>query len=58
MFFKDLKMKITSRISEEDMIKSLASFLNGINILHPFREGNGRTQRLFIKNWQKMLDMN
>lgn len=44
-YFKDLK--------KEDMIKSLASFLNGINILHPFREGNGRTQRLFIEELAK-----
>lgn len=43
--FKDL--------NKEVMIKSLASFLNGINILHPFREGNGRTQRLFIEELAK-----
>ena len=30
-------------------IKSAASFLNGLNILHLFREGNGRTQRLFME---------
>lgn len=29
-------------------IKSAALFLNGLNLLHPFREGNGRTQRLFM----------
>jgi len=40
-YFKDLK--------EEQFIKSTASFLNGLNILHPFREGNGRTQRLFME---------
>lgn len=44
-YFKDL--------NKEAMIKSLASFLNGINILHPFREGNGRTQRLFIEELAK-----
>lgn len=26
----------------------LAYYLSEINVLHPFREGNGRTQRLFI----------
>jgi len=40
-------------LNKEAMIKSLASFLNGINILHPFREGNGRTQRLFIEELAK-----
>ena len=40
-YFKDL--------DKIDFIKSAASFMNGINTLHPFREGNGRTQRLFIE---------
>lgn len=39
--FKDL--------DKAQFIKSTASFLNGLNILHPFREGNGRTQRLFME---------
>jgi len=36
-------------LTKEEFIKSAASFLNGLNILHPFREGNGRTQRLFME---------
>ena len=40
-YFKDL--------SKDSFIKSTASFMNGLNILHPFREGNGRTQRIFIE---------
>jgi len=36
-------------LDREEFIKSAASFLNGLNILHPFREGNGRTQRLFME---------
>jgi len=39
--FKDLK--------KDDFVKSVASFMNGLNMLHPFREGNGRTQRIFIE---------
>ena len=31
------------------MYKKLSYYLSEINALHPFREGNGRTQRLFIK---------
>jgi len=29
--------------------KSAAVFMNGLNILHPFREGNGRVQRIFME---------
>lgn len=29
--------------------RRLAYYLGEINVLHPFREGNGRTQRLFIE---------
>jgi cell filamentation protein len=29
--------------------KSAASFMNGLNILHPFREGNGRVQRIYME---------
>ena len=35
-------------LDKNAFIKSAASFLNGLNLLHPFREGNGRTQRLFM----------
>jgi len=40
-YFKDL--------AKVEFTKSMASFMNGLNILHPFREGNGRTQRIFIE---------
>lgn len=33
----------------EDIPARLAYYLSEINVLHPFREGNGRTQRLFIE---------
>ena len=33
----------------ETMSDRLAYYLSEINALHPFREGNGRTQRLFIE---------
>lgn len=33
----------------ETVIKKLAYYFSEINALHPFREGNGRTQREFIK---------
>ena len=33
----------------DNFIKSASSFMNGLNILHPFREGNGRVQRVFMQ---------
>ena len=36
-------------LEQESFIQSMASFMNGLNILHPFREGNGRTQRIFLE---------
>ena len=32
-----------------DSVNKLAYYLGEINMLHPFREGNGRTQRVFIE---------
>ena len=31
------------------MSKRLAYYLGEINMIHPFREGNGRTQRIYIE---------
>ncbi|EAJ6215868.1 cell filamentation protein Fic [Campylobacter coli] len=42
--------------------KNLSKFMGEINALHPFREGNGRTQRIFLnelaKNAGYKLDLN
>lgn len=31
------------------MSERLAYYLGEINMIHPFREGNGRTQRIYIE---------
>lgn len=36
-------------LNKELLIKKLAYYFSEINALHPFREGNGRTQREFIR---------
>ncbi len=36
-------------LSKEDMAKKLAYYMSELNVLHPFREGNGRTIREFIR---------
>ena len=35
--------------SEEELAKELAYYMSELNVLHPFREGNGRTIREFIR---------
>ena len=34
-------------LGHEEFVKRLSVSYNNFNILHPFREGNGRTQRIF-----------
>ncbi len=36
-------------LRREVMLDELAALLSGLNFLHPFREGNGRTQRAFLR---------
>ena len=36
-------------LDEEDIVVRLAYYLGDINTIHPFREGNGRVQRIFIR---------
>ena len=36
-------------LDEDDFIKRLSFYFSEINALHPFREGNGRSQREFIR---------
>ena len=38
-----------SDLSQEDFAKKLAYYFAEINALHPFREGNGRSRREFIR---------
>lgn len=36
-------------LEEDDFIRQLAYYFSEINALHPFREGNGRSQREFVR---------
>ena len=40
------KLKKTNKV---EIAKKLAEILDNVNYLHPFREGNGRTQREFLR---------
>lgn len=36
-------------LDRNDVLKRLAYYLGEMNTIHPFREGNGRAQRAFIR---------
>lgn len=38
-----------ANLSKEDLAERLAFYLSELNVLHPYREGNGRTIREFIR---------
>ena len=43
------KENLLQNLKKQDFAQRAAEHLNEINAIHPFREGNGRTQRLFLK---------
>ena len=47
--FEELKNESYLIYSQEKVPERLAYYLSEINVIHPFREGNGRAQRLFIE---------
>lgn len=52
--FEELsKEKSLQGLNQEAFVKRLAYFYEQLNFVHPFREGNGRTQRIF---WQKVTN--
>ena len=47
---KELKQEnFLEGLSKQELAKRLAYYLSELNVLHPFREGNGRTNREFIR---------
>ncbi len=40
-----------SDLSSNEAAVELADLYSTLNILHPFREGNGRVQRIFFRQW-------
>ena len=43
-----MKSKVTNIKNRDDLIKYLAYYYGELNMIHPFREGNGRTLRTYI----------
>ena len=48
------------RTNKPQIAEKLAKILDAVNYLHPFREGNGRTQREFLRvlAWEKAFELN
>lgn len=42
-------------MSQREFAHEIADFYNTVNMLHPFREGNGRAQRSFFAQWLRHL---
>ncbi len=40
-----------SVLSKEQATVELADLYSTLNMIHPFREGNGRTQRIYFRQW-------
>lgn len=47
-FDRLIKMNEFMGLNKPQLVDELTDFYNELNMLHPFREGNGRTQRLFF----------
>jgi cell filamentation protein len=44
-----LDYKRIPKYNRQQLAEKLAEILDNVNYLHPFREGNGRTQREFLR---------
>lgn len=49
IFSKLQKEKFLIGLPKDELIIRLSYYLGELNAMHPFREGNGRTQRVFIE---------
>ena len=49
IFAKIKSEKYLADLSEQDFISKLAYYMSELNIIHPFREGNGRAIREYIR---------
>ena len=68
MFIEDQLNYVFRQLHKENCLKNitdttqmgerLSYYLSEINAIHPFREGNGRTQRIFIKQLAKQAGYN
>lgn len=50
--------KVLNKTNRKEIANKLAEILDSVNYLHPFREGNGRTQREFLRLLALEKDLN
>lgn len=48
-YFHQMKSRIHAIKSRDDLLDYLSYYYGEINVIHPFREGNGRTLRTYLK---------
>lgn len=53
--FERLNSFHSDGLSHHQFAEEIADFYHTINMLHPFREGNGRAQRVFFTQWIRYL---
>lgn len=53
--FKRMQEFCSDGLSHRELAENVADFYHTVNMLHPFREGNGRTQRAFFSQWIQHL---
>jgi len=53
--FKRLADFGSEGLSHRELAEEIADFYHTVNMLHPFREGNGRAQRVFFTQWIRNL---
>ena len=57
VLFNELKAEnYLEKLDKDAIVKRLAYYLGDLNTIHPFREGNGRVQRLFIRELASRVD--
>jgi len=42
-------------MESDERIEEIADFYSTLNMIHPFREGNGRTQRVYFTQWLRHM---
>lgn len=47
--FNKIKIDELKKLSLDELIKKLSEIMTDLNVLHPFREGNGRATREFVR---------
>lgn len=50
LFKKLSDQQYFKNLDKSNLIEALADFYCELNVIHPFREGNGRTQRIFFEH--------